>query len=63
MALVTLVEGRQKMYNWNNWYAGWGSFLWIAVWFLIFASVGNWGYSYQTVAYANLIKLTNQGIT
>jgi putative membrane protein len=34
-------------YYWNNWYAGWGWFLWFGVIFLIFSSFGNWGYTYQ----------------
>lgn len=32
---------------WNNWYAGWGWFLWIGIWFLIISSFGNWGYTYR----------------
>jgi putative membrane protein len=35
------------MYNWNNWYSGWGWFLWFGVFFLLFSSLGNWGYTYQ----------------
>lgn len=37
------------MYNayWNDWYSGWGWFLWVGVVFLIIASFGNWGYSYR----------------
>ena len=32
---------------WNNWYFGWGWFLWFGVFFLLFSSVGNWGYTYR----------------
>ena len=32
---------------WNDWYAGWGWFLWFGVIFLLFASIGNWGYTYR----------------
>lgn len=32
---------------WNEWYSGWGWFLWFGVWFLILSSFGNWGYSYR----------------
>jgi putative membrane protein len=32
---------------WNNWYAGWGFFLWWGMLILIFSSAGNWGYTYQ----------------
>ena len=31
---------------WNDWYSGWGWFLWFGMFFLIFSSVGNWGYTY-----------------
>jgi putative membrane protein len=34
-------------YYWNDWYSGWGWFLWFGVIFLIFSSAGNWGYTYQ----------------
>jgi putative membrane protein len=34
-------------YYWNDWYAGWGWFLWFGMIFLIFSSFGNWGYTYQ----------------
>jgi len=34
-------------YYWNDWYSGWGWFLWYGVIFLIFSSVGNWGYTYR----------------
>jgi putative membrane protein len=33
--------------NWNDWYAGWGWFLWFGVLMLVFSSVGNWGYTYR----------------
>jgi putative membrane protein len=32
---------------WNDWYAGWGWFLWFGVVLLLFSNVGNWGYTYQ----------------
>ena len=28
---------------WNNWYFGWGWFLWFGIIFLLFSSMGNWG--------------------
>jgi putative membrane protein len=34
-------------YYWNDWYAGWGWFLWFGIWFLLIASFGNWGYTYK----------------
>lgn len=34
-------------YYWNNWYMGWGWFLWFGVFFLLFSSFGNWGYTYR----------------
>jgi putative membrane protein len=34
-------------YYWNDWYSGWGWFLWFGVFFLIFSSFGNWGYTYR----------------
>jgi len=35
------------MYYWNDWYSGWGWFLWLGVFILFFSSIGNWGYTYQ----------------
>ena len=32
---------------WNNWYSGWGWFLWFGFIFLLFSSFGNWGYTYR----------------
>lgn len=32
---------------WNDWYMGWGWFLWFGVFFLLFSSIGNWGYTYR----------------
>jgi putative membrane protein len=32
---------------WNDWYFGWGWFLWFGVFLLFFSSIGNWGYTYQ----------------
>ena len=34
-------------YYWNDWYSGWGWFLWVGVVFLMFSSAGNWGYTYR----------------
>ena len=34
-------------YYWNDWYSGWGWFLWFGVIMLIFSSFGNWGYTYR----------------
>ncbi|MBB1300595.1 MULTISPECIES: SHOCT domain-containing protein [Pseudoalteromonas] len=33
---------------WNDWYIGWGWFLWIGIWFLLISSFSHWGYSYRT---------------
>lgn len=32
---------------WNDWYFGWGWFLWFGFIFLLFSSLGNWGYTYR----------------
>ena len=32
---------------WNGWYSGFGWILWFGFIFLLFASMGNWGYSYR----------------
>jgi putative membrane protein len=34
-------------YYWNDWYAGWGWFLWFGIVFLLFSSFGNWGYTHR----------------
>jgi putative membrane protein len=34
-------------YYWNDWYTGWGWFLWLGLMFLIAMSFGNWGYTYR----------------
>ena len=34
-------------YYWNDWYSGWGWFLWFGVILLFFSSAGNWGYTYR----------------
>ena len=34
-------------YYWNDWYTGWGWFLWFGIWFLLISSFGNWGYTYR----------------
>lgn len=31
----------------NDWYAGWGWFLWFGILMLLFSSVGSWGYTYR----------------
>jgi putative membrane protein len=41
------LENRMTHQYWNDWYFGWGWFLWFGVVFLIFSSIGNWGYTYQ----------------
>lgn len=33
-------------YYWNDWYLSWGWFLWFGIIFLMFSSLGNWGYTY-----------------
>ena len=32
---------------WNDWYFGWGWVLWFGFVFLMFSSIGNWGYTYR----------------
>ena len=32
---------------WNDWYFGWGWFLWFGIFILLFSSIGNWGYTYR----------------
>ncbi len=32
---------------WNDWYVGWGWFLWLGILFLVFSSIRNWGYTYR----------------
>jgi putative membrane protein len=32
---------------WNDWYSGWGWFLWLGFVILMFSSFGNWGYTYR----------------
>ncbi len=32
---------------WNDWYTGWGWFLWLGFIFLLFSGIGNWGYTYR----------------
>jgi putative membrane protein len=32
---------------WNDWYFGWGWFLWLGFVVLTFSSLGNWGYTYR----------------
>jgi putative membrane protein len=33
-------------YFWNDWYLGWGWFLWLGIMLLLFSSMGNWSYTY-----------------
>lgn len=33
-------------YFWNDWYFGWGWFLWFGIVFLLFSGMGNWRYTY-----------------
>jgi putative membrane protein len=32
---------------WNDWFFGWGWVLWLGFVFLMFSSIGNWGYTYR----------------
>jgi len=32
---------------WNDWYSGWGWFLWFGLMIVLFSSAGNWGYTYR----------------
>jgi putative membrane protein len=41
-------ELKMSHYYWNDWYSGWGWFLWFSVFILIFSGFGNWGYTYRT---------------
>jgi len=34
-------------HNFANWYFGWGWFIWMGFIFLMFSSIGNWGYTYR----------------
>jgi putative membrane protein len=43
-----LKELKMEHLYWNDWYTGWGWFLWFGVWFLLISSMGHWGYSYRT---------------
>lgn len=31
----------------NDWYFGWGWFLWLGFVFLLFSNFGSWGYTYR----------------
>jgi len=44
---ITLKRGSITMHDANNWYYGWGWFLWFGFIFLFFSSLGNWGYTYS----------------
>ena len=43
-------------YDSNSWFAGWGFFLWFGFIFLLFSSMGNWGYTYR--AHKKYLDLT-----
>jgi putative membrane protein len=43
-----LKELKMEHLYWNDWYTGWGWFLWFGVWFLLISSMGHWGYSYRS---------------
>jgi putative membrane protein len=45
--IVTLRRREVVQGYWNNLYFGWGWFLWFGVIFLVFSSLGNWGYTYR----------------
>jgi putative membrane protein len=32
---------------WNDMYFSWGYLLWFGIVFLLFSSIGNWGYTYR----------------
>jgi putative membrane protein len=32
---------------WNNWNFGWGWLIWFGFVFILFSSIGNWGYTYR----------------
>jgi putative membrane protein len=36
-----------QTYYWNDWYGGWGWFLWFGVIFLFVSNMGNWRYAYR----------------
>jgi putative membrane protein len=40
-------EVLMQHYYWNDWYTGWGWFLWFGLIVVIFSSFGNWGYTYR----------------
>jgi putative membrane protein len=44
---VNLEEQEMNHVYWNDWYFGWGWILWFGFIFLMFSSLGNWGYSYR----------------
>jgi putative membrane protein len=33
--------------NLNDWYMGWSWLIWFAFVFLMFSTIGNWGYTYR----------------
>jgi putative membrane protein len=40
-------ESEMEHVYWNDWYSGWGWFLWFGIWFLLLSNFGHWGYSYR----------------
>jgi putative membrane protein len=45
--LMVLTDGESKWLMLIDWYFGWGWFLWFGIVFLLFSSLGNWGYTYR----------------
>ena len=45
--LMVLTDGESKWLMLIDWYFGWGWFLWFGIVFLLFSSIGNWGYTYR----------------
>ncbi|WP_426370291.1 SHOCT domain-containing protein [Pseudocolwellia sp. HL-MZ7] len=44
---------------WNDWYTGWGWFLWFGIWLLFISNFSHWGYSYRTNRrYSSLLDKT-----
>ena len=36
-------------YYWNDWYTGWGWFLWYGIFLLFILNFGGWGYTYRSM--------------
>jgi putative membrane protein len=47
MLVFIFAEYYMSSPHWNDWYFSWGWFLWFGVIFLLFSSVGDWGYTYS----------------